>query len=681
MLGVIGGSGFYTFFDEDARSVELDTPYGPPSAPITVGPVGDHEVAFLPRHGVHHEFSPHTVPYRANMWALRALGVRRIFGPCAVGSLTPELGPGAMVVPDQLVDRTSGASDTYFDSGGIHVGFADPYCPTLRRRRAGLPGVVDGGTMVVIQGPRFSTRAESQWYARQGFTLINMTGYPEAVLARELEMCYAAIALVTDLDAGIDVGSGVHARSTCSPSSSATWCRSRSWCSTPSPRCPANAPARTACPTTACTCRSSCREGAAHRRGRVHRLPRRPPRWRPQGHEVVGVDVMLRRRARPGQCCPPEAASASTSATPTRWRPLLSGVDVVCHQAAMVGAGVNAADAPALRQPQRLRDHGAAGADVRRRRATGWCWRRRWWCTGRAVTSVPAHGPVDPLPRRREDLDAGVFEHRCPIGGEQLSWRLVDEDAPLRPRSLYAASKTAQEHYALAWCDAVEGSVVALRYHNVYGPGMPRDTPYSGVAAIFRSALEKGEPPQVFEDGGQMRDFVHVDDVAAANVAAVHRPGAAGSLPSNVCSGQPISIRRGGPSSCRGPTAGRRRRSPASTAAATSATSSPTPPVRGRSWASPRASTPKPGCANSPPPLCAPDARNGIPRGRFSNFSALVPSRRIVDAVQRRLIYFPSPGPVPPASTVTRGAQDVVLRTDDGLQLGAWFFPAVTPRC
>lgn len=211
MIGVIGGSGFYSFFGPDARSVNLDTPYGEPSAPITVGRVGDHDVAFLPRHGLSHQFSPHTVPYRANMWALRALGVRRVYGPCAVGSLTPELGPGAVVVPDQLVDRTSGRADTYFDSGGIHVGFADPYCPILRGAAASLPGVVDGGTMVVVQGPRFSTRAESMWFARQGFTLVNMTGYPEAVLARELEMCYAAIALVTDLDAGIDVGSGVRA--------------------------------------------------------------------------------------------------------------------------------------------------------------------------------------------------------------------------------------------------------------------------------------------------------------------------------------------------------------------------------------------------------------------------------------------------------------------------------------
>jgi 5'-methylthioadenosine phosphorylase len=210
MLGVIGGSGFYTFFGDDARSVSVETPYGAPSAAITVGTVGGHEVAFLPRHGRNHEFSPHTVPYRANMWALRTLGVRRIFAPCAVGSLTVDHGPGTVVVPDQLVDRTRSRDDTYFDSGGIHVGFADPYCPSLRAA-AIQPGVVDGGTMVVIQGPRFSTRAESRWFAAQGFTLINMTGYPEAVLARELEMCYAAIALVTDLDAGITSGEGVTA--------------------------------------------------------------------------------------------------------------------------------------------------------------------------------------------------------------------------------------------------------------------------------------------------------------------------------------------------------------------------------------------------------------------------------------------------------------------------------------
>ncbi|BAX90922.1 S-methyl-5'-thioadenosine phosphorylase [Mycobacterium shigaense] len=211
MLGVIGGSGFYTFFDSGVRSVTVDTPYGEPSAAVTVGTIGEHEVAFLPRHGAGHEFSAHTVPYRANMWALRKLGVRRVLAPCAVGSLDPRYGPGAVVVPDQLVDRTTGRADTYFDSGAIHVDFADPYCPELRGAVTGLPDVVDGATMVVIQGPRFSTRAESQWFASAGFTLVNMTGYPEAVLARELEICYAAIALVTDLDAGIAAGDGVKA--------------------------------------------------------------------------------------------------------------------------------------------------------------------------------------------------------------------------------------------------------------------------------------------------------------------------------------------------------------------------------------------------------------------------------------------------------------------------------------
>jgi 5'-methylthioadenosine phosphorylase len=211
MLGVIGGSGFYTFLESGVRNIDVDTPYGEPSAPVTVGTVAEHEVAFLPRHGATHEYSAHTVPYRANMWALRKLGVRRVFAPCAVGSLNPEHGPGAVVVPDQLVDRTNGRADTYFDSGAVHVDFADPYCPTLRSAVTGLPGVVDGGTMVVIQGPRFSTRAESQWFASAGFGLVNMTGYPEAVLARELEMCYAAIALVTDLDAGVTAGKGVKA--------------------------------------------------------------------------------------------------------------------------------------------------------------------------------------------------------------------------------------------------------------------------------------------------------------------------------------------------------------------------------------------------------------------------------------------------------------------------------------
>ncbi|SLH51911.1 5'-methylthioadenosine phosphorylase [Mycobacteroides abscessus subsp. abscessus] len=169
----------------------------------------------MPRHGKRHEYAPHTLPYLANMWALRSLGVRRIFAPCAVGSLRADWGPGTVAVPEQLVDRTSGRPQTYFDGGGVHVSFADPYCDELRGAAIGsavedLP-MQPGGTMVVVQGPRFSTRAESRWFAGQGWDLVNMTGYPEAVLARELEMCYCAVALVTDLDAGLESGEGVHA--------------------------------------------------------------------------------------------------------------------------------------------------------------------------------------------------------------------------------------------------------------------------------------------------------------------------------------------------------------------------------------------------------------------------------------------------------------------------------------
>ncbi|MEV7397520.1 S-methyl-5'-thioadenosine phosphorylase [Aeromicrobium sp. NPDC092404] len=210
-IAVIGGSGFYTFLD-DPRPVEVDTPYGKPSAPISIGTVEGRPVAFLPRHGPHHEFPAHRVPYLANMWALRSLGVRQVLAPCAVGGLQVEHGPGTFVVPDQLVDRTVGRHQTYFDSGACHVSFADPYCPRLRTHLLG--GLadhdpVDGGAMVVIEGPRFSTRAESRWYAEQGWAVINMTGHPEAVLAREMALCYATVALVTDHDAGVDEASAV----------------------------------------------------------------------------------------------------------------------------------------------------------------------------------------------------------------------------------------------------------------------------------------------------------------------------------------------------------------------------------------------------------------------------------------------------------------------------------------
>jgi len=212
-VAVVGGSGFYEFLG-DVRDLDVETPYGAPSAPVSIGSLGDRSVAFLPRHGVQHAFPAHRVNYRANLWALRAVGVRQVFAPCAVGSLRPELGAGTFVVPDQLVDRTTGRVQTYFDSGACHVSFADPYCDRLRHHvldtgRAEQAGLVDGGTMVVVEGPRFSTRAESRWYAAQGWSLVNMTGHPEAVLARELAMCYCPVALVTDLDAGVQTGRGV----------------------------------------------------------------------------------------------------------------------------------------------------------------------------------------------------------------------------------------------------------------------------------------------------------------------------------------------------------------------------------------------------------------------------------------------------------------------------------------
>ena len=263
---------------------------------------------------------------------------------------------------------------------------------------------------------------------------------------------------------------------------------------------------------------------------------------RAAGHEVVAVDVLLAAAHGPNSVLPTGCHRVDVRDADAL-APLLDGVDVVCHQAAMVGAGVDAADAPAYGSHNDFAHHGAAGADVRRR-VRRLVLASSMVVYGQGRYDCPEHGPVEPLPRRRADLDAGTFEHRCPLGGEELAWRLVGEDAALRPRSLYAASKTAQEHYALAWSEATGGSVVALRYHNVYGPGMPRDTPYSGVAAIFRSALEKGEPPRVFEDGGQMRDFVHVDDVAAANLAAAQLLATDGSgfTAVNVCSGRPISI-------------------------------------------------------------------------------------------------------------------------------------------
>lgn len=209
-IGIIGGSGFYDFF-ADAETTSVDTPFGEPSAPVSIGAVAGRRVAFLPRHGRRHQFPPHKVNYRANLWALRALGVRQVLAPCAVGGLRTELAPGRFVVPDQVVDRTWGRAHTVWDAVGpvVHVSFADPYCP---RGRAALLGAgepaVDGGTLVVINGPRFSTRAESQWHAAAGWSVVGMTGMPEASVARELAMCFSTVCMVTDADAGVE-GPGV----------------------------------------------------------------------------------------------------------------------------------------------------------------------------------------------------------------------------------------------------------------------------------------------------------------------------------------------------------------------------------------------------------------------------------------------------------------------------------------
>src|SRR5215207_8344959 len=213
-IGVIGGSGLYSLLD--GETVEVDTPFGAPSDPLTIAEVAGRRIAFVPRHGLDHRFPPHRVNYRANVWALRAVGARQVLGPCAVGSLKREHDAGTVVVPDQLVDRTWGRAHTYFDepSGVVHVAFADPYCPqgraaVLAAGRERGQELVEGGTLVVINGPRFSTRAESIWHQSQGWSIVGMTAAPEASLARELAMCFTTTALVTDLDAGLEHGEGV----------------------------------------------------------------------------------------------------------------------------------------------------------------------------------------------------------------------------------------------------------------------------------------------------------------------------------------------------------------------------------------------------------------------------------------------------------------------------------------
>jgi 5'-methylthioadenosine phosphorylase len=220
-VGVIGGSGLYSLLD-DAEEITVDTPYGAPSGPLTIGEVGGRRVAFVPRHGLGHTLPPHRVPYRANLWALREAGVRAIFAPCASGSLQPDIHPGEFVVVDQLIDRTWGRDSTFFDGPGSpegfeavnHVSFAHPYADALRKVaieacRAEQVVTHETGTVVVMQGPRFSSKAESRWYGESGWHVINMTQMPEAVLATELEIPYAAIALITDYDVGLEGQPGI----------------------------------------------------------------------------------------------------------------------------------------------------------------------------------------------------------------------------------------------------------------------------------------------------------------------------------------------------------------------------------------------------------------------------------------------------------------------------------------
>ena len=219
-VGVFGGSGFYEFLD-DATDVEITTPYGPPASPIAIGTLGGRRIAFLARHGRRHDYAAHRVPFQANMWAMASLGVRSIVAPCSVGSLQPEIHPGELVVIDQLVDRTNGRHDTFHDVGADdgmpgsdtavhHQTFAEPYDRGLRNALTAAGATLDdvtvrpSGTMVVINGPRFSTKAESVWFRQMGWHVVNMTGYPEAVLAAEAGIPYASIALVTDYDAGVD---------------------------------------------------------------------------------------------------------------------------------------------------------------------------------------------------------------------------------------------------------------------------------------------------------------------------------------------------------------------------------------------------------------------------------------------------------------------------------------------
>ena len=208
-IGLIGGTGFYDFFEKKAKEIEVRTKFGRPSDKIIIGNLFGKKVAFLPRHGRNHQFPPHKIPYLANIAALKKIGVERIIAPSAVGSLKTKIKPGDLVIADQFVDRTKKRKDTFFDGPSVvHIAMAYPYCPELRKiaitqgKKLKL-NIHPKGTVVVIEGPRFSTLAESLWFSKMGWDLVNMTQYPEVVLASELGICYLNISLVTDYDVGI----------------------------------------------------------------------------------------------------------------------------------------------------------------------------------------------------------------------------------------------------------------------------------------------------------------------------------------------------------------------------------------------------------------------------------------------------------------------------------------------
>jgi dTDP-L-rhamnose 4-epimerase len=264
-----------------------------------------------------------------------------------------------------------------------------------------------------------------------------------------------------------------------------------------------------------------------------------------RGDDVIRVDALIP-EAHGSDAVPGPGVHRFDVRDAAHWADLLDGVDVVCHQAAMVGAGVTVADLPSYAAHN---DLGTAAllAAMHDRRVDALVLASSMVVYGEGRYACVEHGQQQPPARSRDALEAGDFENHCALCGQPLTWELVPEDARLDPRSSYAASKLAQEHYTLAWARQARARAIGLRYHNVYGPGMPRDTPYSGVAAIFRSSLENGQAPGVFEDGGQMRDFVHVDDVARANVLAIDavtvRPAESWAT-YNVCSGNPVPILR-----------------------------------------------------------------------------------------------------------------------------------------